>query len=72
MNQQTDIRTNLLALTESGMATFVAPLGWPAFRTQQILRWLYQERVHTFAEHDESLAEGARAPDGPLHRWANC
>ena len=32
------------------MAAFVAPLGWPAFRAQQILRWLYQERVHTFAE----------------------
>ena len=50
MNQQSDTPTNLLALTESGMAAFVAPLGWPAFRTQQILRWLYQERVHTFAE----------------------
>ncbi len=49
MNQQTDIQTNLLALTESGMATLISPLGWPSFRTQQILRWLYQERVHAFA-----------------------
>ena len=50
MLQQTDRRTNLLALTESGMATFVASLGWPAYRASQILRWLYQERARTFAE----------------------
>jgi 23S rRNA (adenine2503-C2)-methyltransferase len=50
MLQQTDNRTNLLALTESGMAAFVASLGWPAYRASQILRWLYQERARTFAE----------------------
>lgn len=49
MNQQADAQTNLLALTESGIATLISPLGWPSFRTQQILRWLYQERVHAFA-----------------------
>ena len=48
MKQQADAQTNLLALTESGMATLISPLGWPSFRTQQILRWLYQERVHAF------------------------
>ena len=32
------------------MAAFVASLGWPAYRNAQILRWLYQERVRTFAE----------------------
>ena len=50
MLQQTESRTNLLALTESGMAAFVASLGWPAYRASQILRWLYQERARTFAE----------------------
>ncbi|MBS0170923.1 MAG: 23S rRNA (adenine(2503)-C(2))-methyltransferase RlmN [Nitrospira sp.] len=42
-------RTNLLALTESGMIAYVASLGWPAYRASQILRWLYQERARTFA-----------------------
>ncbi|MCE3222668.1 MAG: rlmN [Nitrospira sp.] len=50
MHQPADMRTNLLAFTEDEMAAFVAPLGWPAFRTQQILRWLYQERVRAFTE----------------------
>jgi 23S rRNA (adenine2503-C2)-methyltransferase len=50
MHPPADMRTNLLALTEDGMTAFVASLGWPGFRTQQILRWLYRERVHTFAE----------------------
>lgn len=66
MNQPTDIRTNLLALTEGGMAAFVAPLGWPAFRTQQILRWLYRERVHDFAEMT-NLSQKERA-----HLTDNC
>ncbi|MDP9131612.1 MAG: 23S rRNA (adenine(2503)-C(2))-methyltransferase RlmN, partial [Nitrospirota bacterium] len=34
---------------ETGMTAFVAPLGWPAYRASQILRWLYQERVRTSA-----------------------
>ena len=50
MSLSADIRTNLLALTEGGMAAFVARLGWPAFRAQQILRWLYQQRVRAFAQ----------------------
>lgn len=50
MVSHTATRHNLLALTESGIAAFVASLGWPAYRASQILRWLYQERVRTFAE----------------------
>lgn len=50
MIPQTVTRPNLLALSEPGMAAFVASLGWPAYRASQILRWLYQERVRTFAE----------------------
>ena len=49
MHMQIYTQTNLLALTETGMAEFVAQLKWPAYRTQQILRWLYQRRVRTFA-----------------------
>ena len=73
MRLSADTRTNLLTLTENAMAAFVVPLGWPAFRAQQILRWLYQERVHTFFRRDdESFAAGARASHRLLHRWANC
>ena len=50
MIQQQDLHTNLLALTETEMGAFVTSLGWPAYRASQILRWLYQERVRTFAE----------------------
>lgn len=50
MVPQTATSHNLLALTESGMAAFVASLGWPSYRASQILRWLYQERVRTFTE----------------------
>ncbi len=59
MIQPTATRTNLLALTEPGMAAFVAQLGWPAYRASQILRWLYQERVRTFAEMS-NLSQNAR------------
>ena len=39
-------RANLLALDEPALGQFVKDLGWPKFRAQQILRWLYQERIH--------------------------
>jgi len=38
-------RTNLLALDEPALERFVKDLGWPKFRAQQMLRWLYQERI---------------------------
>ena len=50
MIQQPDLPTNLLALTETEMGAFVTSLKWPAYRASQMLRWLYQERVRTFAE----------------------
>lgn len=49
MDKQICTQTNLLALTETGMTEFVAQLKWPVYRTQQILRWLYQGRIRTFA-----------------------
>lgn len=36
---------NLLALDEEGMRRLVQQLGWPRYRTGQILRWLYQRRA---------------------------
>jgi 23S rRNA (adenine2503-C2)-methyltransferase len=41
---------NLLSLDETEMAGFVDELGWPAYRTVQILRWLYQRRARSI--HD--------------------
>ena len=38
--------TNLVALNFENMASLVARLGWPAYRTTQILQWIYQHGVH--------------------------
>lgn len=43
-------RINLLALDEPGMARFVSTLGWPKYRTHQILRWLYRGRARTMSQ----------------------
>ncbi|HVG02970.1 MAG TPA: 23S rRNA (adenine(2503)-C(2))-methyltransferase RlmN [Nitrospira sp.] len=50
MTPPSDTRTNVLALTEGEMTTFISTLGWPAFRAQQILTWLYRDRARIFAE----------------------
>ena len=41
---------NLLGLTEPHMVKLVQAQGWPAYRTGQILRWLYQRRARTIAQ----------------------
>lgn len=41
---------NLSAFGESSMQSFVATLGWPRYRAIQILRWLYQKRLHAISE----------------------
>jgi 23S rRNA (adenine2503-C2)-methyltransferase len=38
-------RVNLLALNDQEVAELVQSLGWPGYRTHQILKWLYQLRV---------------------------
>ena len=38
-------RLNLLALTSQELMDLVKKLGWPEFRTHQILQWIYQRRV---------------------------
>lgn len=50
MDQQAGRHTNLLALNEAELTAFVGRLGWPTYRASQILRWLYQGRVRTFAD----------------------
>ena len=42
-------RTNLVALDVEHMASLVARLGWPAYRTRQILQWIYQHRIREIA-----------------------
>ena len=61
MNAVSSSAPSLLALDEAEMADLVAGFGWPAYRTGQILRWLYQRRARTIAEMtDLSQAERAR------------
>ena len=36
---------NLLALNAQEVIELIQKLGWPRYRTQQILKWLYQHRV---------------------------
>jgi 23S rRNA (adenine2503-C2)-methyltransferase len=49
---------NLLALDETGIKRLVQQFGWPRYRTDQIMRWLYQRRAKTINEMtDLSRAE---------------
>ena len=50
---------NLLALDQSETAALVERLGWPSYRTGQILRWLYQRRVRT-VRHMTDLSQADR------------
>ena len=38
-------RVDLLTLSFAEMGSFLAALGWPRYRTAQVLRWLYQRGV---------------------------
>src|SRR5439155_3162446 len=38
-------RVDLLTLSFAEMGSFLADLGWPRYRTAQVLRWLYQRGV---------------------------
>jgi 23S rRNA (adenine2503-C2)-methyltransferase len=55
---------NLLSLDEPSMGRLVQKLGWPTYRTHQILRWLYRSRAHTVSEMtDLSRSERDRLSD---------
>lgn len=45
-----DTAVNLLAFTEPQMARFVHTQHWPAYRQEQILRWLYQRRIRMITD----------------------
>ena len=36
---------DLLTLSSAEMGDFLEALGWPRYRTDQVLRWLYQRGV---------------------------
>lgn len=69
---------NLLALSYHETSALVEKLKWPAFRTQQILQWLYQHRARTIdsmsslskkdRERLQSIATIGRAPAPTLVR----
>lgn len=50
---------NLLDLNHGEMQNLVKELGWAAFRTTQILKWLYQHRVRDI-EHMTNLSKRDR------------
>ena len=65
---------NLLALDEDGMGRLVQQLGWPRYRTGQILRWLYQRRVKDINQMTD-LGQAERSTLASLTtipRTANC
>lgn len=65
---------NLLSLTEAQMGQFVRAQGWPAYRTGQILRWLYQRRTRAVARMTD-LSAGDRqtlAELATIHRSTRC
>ncbi|MGE5711551.1 MAG: 23S rRNA (adenine(2503)-C(2))-methyltransferase RlmN [Nitrospira sp.] len=49
-----------MTLDEPGMARLVRQFGWPAYRTGQILRWLYQRRARTINQMTD-LSQADRA-----------
>jgi 23S rRNA (adenine2503-C2)-methyltransferase len=65
---------NLLSLDEPDMARLVKHYGWPAYRTGQILRWLYQRRARTISQMtDLSQTDRAKlASETAIGRSATC
>jgi 23S rRNA (adenine2503-C2)-methyltransferase len=66
--------TNLLALDEAGLGRLVHQLGWPRYRTGQILRWLYQRRT-TDINRMTDLSQSERtalASQATIQRPADC
>ena len=74
MNTGVPPKRNLLSLSESELTDLVAGLGWPSYRTGQILRWLYQRRARTIDDMtDLSRADRARLSElAGIGRTRNC
>jgi 23S rRNA (adenine2503-C2)-methyltransferase len=43
-------KTDLKLLTADQMQAFVRTLGWPVYRSHQLLHWIYQKKVNHFSE----------------------
>ncbi len=54
------VPVNLLALTSASAEALVQRLGWPSYRTTQLLRWLYRDRVRDI-EQMTNLSKADRA-----------
>jgi 23S rRNA (adenine2503-C2)-methyltransferase len=66
--------TNLLALDEEEMGQLVQQFGWPRYRTQQILRWLYQRRATDINQMTDlgQSERSALAAQATIPRAENC
>lgn len=53
-------RLNLLTLSEDAAEAFTRRLTWPRYRSRQVLRWLYRQRVRTIGSMTD-LAHEQRA-----------
>ncbi|KAA1262140.1 putative dual-specificity RNA methyltransferase RlmN [Rubripirellula obstinata] len=49
-DQKKDPRKHLLDLSAEELTTWLTDKGYPKFRSKQILNWVYQQRVHDFAD----------------------
>ena len=67
-------KINLLSLNESELAALVSTFGWPAYRTGQILRWIYQRRARAIDEMtDLSQTDRAKlSARASIRRTASC
>lgn len=65
---------NLLSLNEPELARLIKEFGWPAYRTGQILRWLYRRRARTISQMtDLSEIDRSRlASESILGRATRC
>jgi 23S rRNA (adenine2503-C2)-methyltransferase len=49
-DQKNDPRQHLLNLSAEELTAWLTDKGYPKFRAKQILNWVYQQRVHDFAD----------------------
>jgi 23S rRNA (adenine2503-C2)-methyltransferase len=65
---------NLLSLDQPATERLVQELGWPRYRAQQILRWLYRKRVRTVGAMTDLAQDDRRALQGlgRIDRFQDC
>ncbi len=67
-------QTNLLSLTEQQLAQLVRAQGWPAYRTGQILRWIYRRRISRIDQMTDLSGQDRRtlAAVATIERSSRC